>query len=88
MAWDAAGYRSLTQVDSAARLTTARTKPCIALDTLAAHPVGFECLTGCRWGLVPVAVLRGDMSGATAHVGRLWWAACGRSSGPRTSGWR
>ncbi len=71
LARDAAGYRSLCRVVSGAQLAGEKSAPHATLDLLAAHADGLECLTGCRVGRVPAALLRGDEPAAREALGAL-----------------
>ncbi len=71
LARDAAGYRSLCRVISGAQLAGEKGAPHATLDLLAENADGLECLTGCRAGRVPAALLRGDERAAREALGAL-----------------
>jgi len=66
LARDAVGYRSLARLVSTARLAGPKGAPGATLADLASCAAGLECLSGCRRGAVPTALLAGDE--ARAHV--------------------
>jgi len=71
LARDGTGYRNLCRVVSGAQLAGEKGAPRATLDLLASCAVGLECLTGCRRGRVPAALLRGDEGAAAAALGAL-----------------
>lgn len=71
LARDAAGYRSLARLVSAAHLSGADGVPQASMEDLAACVDGLECLTGCRRGQVSAALLAGDEERARLALDRL-----------------
>ena len=57
---DAAGWRSLCRLLTAAQLAGAKGHAPVAPETLAAHTAGLVCLTGCRHGALAAPLLAGD----------------------------
>ena len=72
LARDACGYRSLCRVVSGAQLAGEKGAPQATLSLLAENAAGLECLTGCRVGRVPAALLRGDERVARESLGALY----------------
>ncbi len=71
LARDAVGYRSLARLVSTARLAGPKGAPGATLGDLASCAAGLECLSGCRRGAVPTALLMGDEARARAALGAL-----------------
>jgi len=71
LARDAVGYRSLARLVSTARLAGPKGAPGATLTDLASCAAGLECLSGCRRGAVPTALLAGDEACARAALGAL-----------------
>jgi len=71
LARDAVGYRSLARLVSTARLAGPKGAPVAMLADLASCAAGLECLSGCRRGAVPAALLVGDEARARAALSAL-----------------
>lgn len=61
---NAAGYRSLCRLLTAAQLAGAKGHAPVAPEQLAAHTEGLICLSGCRHGAVAAPLLAGDAAAA------------------------
>ncbi len=64
------GYSNLCRLISHAQLGHSKGKASLRLDTLARHSVELFCLSGCRKGEIPAAVLAGDREKAIAAARR------------------
>jgi error-prone DNA polymerase len=71
LARDGLGYASLCRLVSTAQLAGEKGAPRATLADVAACALGLECLTGCRRGRVPAALLSGDEGAARHHLGEL-----------------
>jgi error-prone DNA polymerase len=58
------GYANLCRILSAGQLAGQKGQPHLALETLAGHAQGLICLSGCRRGAIPAALLAKDDGGA------------------------
>ncbi|MGD9316557.1 MAG: PHP domain-containing protein, partial [Anaerolineae bacterium] len=58
------GYANLCRILSAGQLAGQKGQPRLTLETLAGHAQGLICLSGCRRGAVPRALLAGDWAAA------------------------
>ncbi len=68
---DADGWRTLCRLLTAAQLAGSKGAPRATPTMLAAHTAGLICLSGCRHGVVPRALLAGDEDGACRAAGWL-----------------
>jgi error-prone DNA polymerase len=71
LAMDRRGYANLCRLISAGQLAGQKGQPSLTLDVLAAWSAGLICLSGCRQGAVPRALLAGDQARARHVAGRL-----------------
>ena len=83
LAQDRRGYANLSRLISHAHLALpgkagphegapgGAGSPTLSLEDLAAHAAGLVCLSGCRRGTVPRALLGGDTAGARQAAGQL-----------------
>ena len=65
------GYANLCRLLSAGQLAGEKGRPALTLDTLARHAEGLLCLSGCRRGSVPAALLAGKEEEARHIAGQL-----------------
>ncbi|HEX5503191.1 MAG TPA: PHP domain-containing protein, partial [Thermomicrobiales bacterium] len=73
---DAAGWRSLCRLLSAAQLAGRKGRAPVAWELLTQHRQGLLCLTGCRHGALAAPLLAGDEDAARANA-RALLALCG-----------
>jgi error-prone DNA polymerase len=66
------GYANLCRILSAGQLAGQKGRPYLVPETLAAHAEGLICLSGCRRGAIPAALLAKDGEGAREAAGQLW----------------
>ncbi|MGC9335432.1 MAG: PHP domain-containing protein, partial [Anaerolineae bacterium] len=71
LAMDRRGYANLCRLISAGQLAGQKGQPSLTLDAVAVRSAGLICLSGCRRGPVPGALLAGDGAGARQIAGRL-----------------
>jgi error-prone DNA polymerase len=72
------GYANLCRLLSAAQLAGKKGQPRLTLESLAEHADGLLCLSGCRQGAVPAALLDKDKTRARQAAGQLWEIFSGR----------
>jgi len=65
------GYANLCRMLSAGQLAGQKGQPRLSLESLAGHAQGLLCLSGCRQGAVPRALLAGDGTAARRAAGQL-----------------
>ncbi|MFN2165716.1 MAG: PHP domain-containing protein, partial [Anaerolineae bacterium] len=65
------GYANLSRLISAGQLAGQKGEPSLSLETVAQWSEGLICLSGCRQGAVPKALLAGDRAGARRTTARL-----------------
>ncbi|MGD9047159.1 MAG: error-prone DNA polymerase, partial [Anaerolineae bacterium] len=65
------GYANLCRILSAGQLAGQKGQPRLTLETLAGHAQGLICLSGCRRGAVPRALLAGDWAAARGAAAQL-----------------
>jgi error-prone DNA polymerase len=65
------GYANLCRILSAGQLAGQKGQPHLTLETLAAHAEGLICLSGCRRGVIPAALLAKDEVSARKAAGQL-----------------
>ena len=70
LAQNNAGYSSLCRLISRAQLRHSKGRASVALDTLARHSQGLFCLSGCKRGEIPTALLSGKREQATVVMER------------------
>jgi error-prone DNA polymerase len=78
LAEDQRGYANLCCLISAGQLAGQKKQPRLTLETLAEHTAGLLCLSGCRQGAVPAALLDKDEARARETAGQLWEIFAGR----------
>jgi error-prone DNA polymerase len=65
------GYANLCRLISTGQLAGQKGQPSLTLEAMAACSEGLICLSGCRQGAVPAALLAGDQAGAQRAAARL-----------------
>jgi error-prone DNA polymerase len=65
------GYANLCRILSAGQLSGQKGQPHLTLETLAGHAQGLICLSGCRRGAIPAALLAKDEEGARRVAAQL-----------------
>ncbi len=78
LAEDQRGYANLCRLISAGQLAGQKGQPRLTLETLAEHAAGLLCLSGCRQGTIPAALLRKDKARARQAAGQLQEIFSGR----------
>jgi error-prone DNA polymerase len=72
------GYANLCRLISTGQLAGQKGQPRLTLETLADHADGLLCLSGCRQGLAPAALLEKDTALARQEAGQLREVFSGR----------
>jgi len=65
------GYANLCRILSAGQLAGQKGQPYLTLETLASHSKGLICLSGCRRGAIPAALLAKEDASARKIAGQL-----------------
>ncbi len=65
------GYSNLCRLLSAGQLAGQKGHPRLNLEILAEHASGLICLSGCRQGMIPAALMAGDAAGSLRAAGQL-----------------
>jgi error-prone DNA polymerase len=66
-----AGYANLCRIISAGQLDGQKGQPQLTLEAIEKHSSGLLCLSGCRQGAIPLALMAQDEPGARRVAGRL-----------------
>jgi len=66
------GYANLCRILSAGQLAGQKRQPRLTLETIDRHAGGLTCLSGCRQGVIPAALLAKDGPAARRAAGALW----------------
>ncbi len=65
------GYANLCRLISAGQLAGQKGQPQLSLEAVAEHAKGLLCLSGCRWGAIPAAVMDKDQVRARQAASQL-----------------